>query len=86
MQRSIGLTPIPDDVDIEKFLQKIRAENCEEMTRFLDELRATLEETENSGQPEVFAYGKMINYLAREESVTEPWLISVFAAAVWNLL
>jgi hypothetical protein len=86
MVRRIGLTPVPDDADVTKFLENVRSENSQEMEAFLAELKKTLQETENSGQPEVFAYGKMLNYLATEESVTQPWLINILAAALWELL
>lgn len=86
MVRRIGPNPVPDDVSVEQFLEGIRAENRTEMGEFLAELRKTLSETENSGQPEIFAYGKMLNYLATEESVTQPWLINTLAAALWELL
>lgn len=86
MVRRIGPNPVPDDVSVETFLESVRKENFEEMGEFLGELKKTLAETENSGQPEVFAYGKMLNYLATEESVTQPWLINILAAALWELL
>ena len=86
MVRRIGPNPVPDDVSVEQFLDSIQKENHAEMGEFLAELRKTLSEAENSGQPEIFAYGKMLNYLATEESVTQPWLINTLAAALWELL
>lgn len=85
-RRHIGLTPVPDDVKIETFLKDIIYKNREEMENFLKELIKTVDETEDSGQPNEFAYGKMMNYLATEESVTQPWLINMLAAAMWELL
>lgn len=86
MVRRIGLNPVPDDADVTKFLEQVYSENLKEMEAFLNELKKTIEETKNSGQPDVFAYGKMLNYLATEESVTQPWLINVLATALWELL
>jgi len=86
MIRRVGLIPVPDDANVTEFLEKLRTENTEEMQRFLKELKDTVSETESSGQPEVFAYGKMLTYLATEESVTQPWLINVLASALWELL
>lgn len=84
--RHIGLNPVPNDENIEQFLQKIIQQNRTEMENFLKELVKTIDETEQSGQPNEFAYGKMLNYLATEESVTQAWLINSFAAAIWELL
>jgi len=86
MIRRVGLIPVPDDANVTEFLEKLRTENTEEMQRFLKELKDTVSETGSSGQPEVFAYGKMLTYLATEESVTQPWLINVLASALWELL
>ena len=86
MIRHIGLTPVPKDANIEEFLNNVIKENREEMESFLKELIKTVAETETSGQPSSFAYGKMLNYLAREESVTQTWLINMFASAMWELI
>jgi ABC-type cobalamin transport system ATPase subunit len=86
MVRHIGLNPVPDDVNLESFLVKIMEQNDEQLEKFIDELHDTVKETMEAGQPFIFSYGKLLNYLAREDSVTQPWLINAFSVAVWKLM
>lgn len=86
MIREIGLTPVPQNVNIEDFLQEIMKQNDDQLEEFISELHDTVKETTEAGQPFIFSYGKLLNYLAREESITQPWLINAFSIAVWKLM
>ena len=47
-----------------------------------EELIETIDETIASGQPPIFAFGKMLNYLATLE---KPELVEILAGALWTL-
>lgn len=79
--RRIGIRAIPDDADIAKFLESLIQEYNKKTIEKVKELNETIKETENSGQPAEFAFGKMLNYLATLE---KPELIELLAGALWN--
>lgn len=85
MKRShVGLTPIPTDANVTEFLQQLWAEHNEQLSTIVGELQQTIAQTEDVGEPDIFAYGKLLNYLASSE-VTKPDLIRLLAAALWEL-
>lgn len=82
MSRNVGFTPVPDDADLDKFFTQMALENHEEMISMLEELRATIIQTEREGEPSMFTYGKMINKLFTLEM---PEMIRLLAATLWEL-
>lgn len=77
----IGLRPIPDG-NIAEFLEQLIKDHCEQADDVVEELNETIKETEDSGQPSEFAFGKLLNYLATK---SQPELIEICAGALWNL-
>lgn len=84
MDKRVGLQPVPDDVDIENFLVGIKNDYQTKLSEILDQLRDAMVETKKMNQPEIFAYGKLMNYLASEE-ISEPTIHKILAAALWEL-
>jgi len=85
MERHVGLTPIPTDANVEEFLEELWLEHYEELATILSELQQTIAQTEDAGEPAIFAYGKLLNYLASSE-VMKPTLIRLLAASLWESL
>lgn len=79
--RRIGLKPVPDDADIANFLHKTMEEYNEKFNDTKKELEDTLEQTIIEGEPPIFAFGKMLNYLATLE---KPELIELLAGCMWK--
>ncbi|HPE52983.1 MAG TPA: hypothetical protein PK852_02590 [Mesotoga prima] len=78
----IGLRPIPSDGKIAEFLDSLIIDHTEQADEIVNELKETLEETEEEGQPYQFAFGKLLNYLATKNQAE---LIELCAGAFWNL-
>ena len=79
--RRVGLRPIPEDVDIAEFLYATMQEYRNKAKEKVKELDDTIEETIRSDQPPIFAFGKMLNYLATLE---KPELIELLAGSLWS--
>lgn len=82
MPRHVGFTPVPDDANLDEFFKQIAQDNHEEMISMLDQLRATIVQTQTDGEPSMFAYGKMINKLFTLEM---PEMIRLLSATLWEL-
>ena len=83
--RHIGLRAIPGNITdegLDLFLETVIKEYSEKTKQKVEELKETIRETEDSGQPYSFAAGKMLNYLATLE---KPELIELLAGALWHL-
>lgn len=81
----VGLTPIPTDANVDQFLEDLWREHSQELERLLGDMKRTIEQTEDDGEPAMFAYGKLLNYLASDEA-KRPKLIRLLAAAIWELV
>jgi hypothetical protein len=79
--RRIGIRAIPDDADIAKFLQKLIEEYDEKVGVQKQELADTIEQTIRNDEPPVFAFAKMLNFLATLE---KPELIELLAGLLWR--
>lgn len=79
--RRIGIRAIPDDADIAKFLSELIDEYQEKSREKSVQLEETIEQTIRSNEPPVFAFGKMLNYLATLE---KPELIELLAGVMWE--
>lgn len=79
--RRIGMRQVPDDADIAEFLKKMFEEHNNKLAQKENELKDTIDETVNSNEPSIFAFGKLLNYLATLE---KPDLIELLSAAMWD--
>lgn len=79
--RRIGIRAVPDDADIAKFLGELVEEYQQKAGEKSVELQDTIEQTIRSNEPPVFAFGKMLNYLATLE---KPELIELLAGLLWE--
>lgn len=79
----VGLTPIPTDANVEYFLQELSGDNHEKLINVLEDLRRTLAQTQEAGEPTIFAYGKLLNFLAANK---KPDMVRLLAAALWELV
>lgn len=84
-KRRVGFTPIPTDANIQFWLDDLVADHKTLLDALLNDLARTVEETAEKGQPPIFAYAKMMNYLASEQ-VKKPEVVRLLAAALWELL
>ena len=80
-----GLSPVPDDAQIDHWLQERINENDLALFDILQDLKLSIKEKEEAGQPINFAYGKLLNYLASEQYFSNPQRIRLLAAALWEL-
>lgn len=80
----VGLTPIPTDANIEYFLNDLYANHRKKLNEVLLDMAGTIERTEAVGEPAIFSYAKLLNYLSSEQ-VKKPELIRLLAAALWEL-
>lgn len=80
--RRIGITVIPDDAELAKYLEELSIQNQTLCEGILIELRETVTGTLAEDQPEIFAYAKMLNFLA---SLSKIELNNLCAAALWKL-
>lgn len=79
--RRIGIRAIPDDADIAKFLAQLTNEYADKVCEVDDQLKDTIDETIRQNQPPIFAFGKLLNYLATLE---KPELIELVAGLLWK--
>jgi hypothetical protein len=79
--RRIGIRAVPDDADVAKFLGKLQEEYAEKAAEVEEQLTDTIEETIRENQPPIFAFGKLLNYLATLE---KPELVELFAGLIWK--
>jgi hypothetical protein len=79
--RRIGIRAIPDDVNIATFLSKMIEEHDHKREAVEEQLADTLEETIRASQPPVFAFAKLMNYLATLE---KPELIELLSSSLWR--
>ena len=77
----VGIRVVPQDVDIAEFLYALKEEYTAKTDEKLQELEDTIEQTIRSNEPPIFAFGKMLNYLA---SLEKPELIELLAGAMWK--
>jgi hypothetical protein len=80
--RSIGPRPVPDDQELSEFILDLLNESCATLDEKMEELRDAISETLSNGQPRVFAYAKLLNYLNTQEV---PQLIYLCACAMWKI-
>ena len=85
MSGRVGLTPVPDDGDISAFLFKIQNEHFQILRDRLEALVGTINQTRSDNEPDIFAYGKLMNYLASDD-VDEPELLAMCASAMWYII
>lgn len=78
------MKPVPDDEQLAAWLQEQVDENDKKLLEVLMDLEETRIKRREEGPAEVFAYGKLLNFL-RSEEFTEPDLIRLCAAALWEL-
>lgn len=79
--RRIGLRQVPDDADIALFLNKMWEEHHNKLDGIEQELNETITETIDAKEPPIFAFGKLMNYLATLE---KPELIELLSASMWR--
>lgn len=84
MRKRVGFQPIPDDVNVADYLRETERKHSAELEEILEELRRTMSDTTSIGQPAIFAYGKLLNFLAAGV-LSEPELHKLLAAALWEL-
>lgn len=79
--RRIGIRAVPDDADIAKFLSELSEEYKKKAEEIEDQLVDTIDQSIEEGQPPIFAFGKLLNYLATME---KPELIEVLSGMLWK--
>lgn len=79
--RRIGIRAVPDDADIAQFLGKLSEEYKEKANSVGDQLIETIDESIAENQPPIFAFGKLLNYLATLE---KPELVEILAGNLWK--
>lgn len=84
MDKRIGFQVVPDDVNIAEFLEETKSGHEDRLEEILQQLLDTIKETKNNNQPVIFAYGKLLNYLA-SGAISEPDIHKILAAALWEL-
>jgi hypothetical protein len=80
--RRVGFTPVPDDADLEVFFADLIRDNEKVLGEILSELDETLAFTVANDEPRLFAYGKLLNYLA---SLDKNSRVHICAAALWKI-
>jgi hypothetical protein len=78
----IGPRPVPDDESLSEFLDGMFLKNEKVLQEKMGELRDTITETLQKGEPRPFAYAKLLNYLNAQDY---PQLVYLCAAAMWQL-
>lgn len=78
----IGPRSIPDDANLKELLSELIKENSITLISKGAELIDAVSEFKERGEPEEFAYGKLLNYLQAQD---KPELVYLCAAAMWNL-
>lgn len=79
-----GLTPVPSDDELERWLQDQIDESDKMLYVVLEDLKSSIEDKRQNGEPINFSYGKLLNFLA-SEYFTEPDRIRLLATALWEL-
>lgn len=79
--RRIGIRAVPPDADIARFLQQLIKEYEAKLNGVERGLADTVSQTAHDNEPEVFAFAKMLNYLA---TLTKPELIELLASSLWK--
>lgn len=79
--RRIGIRAVPDDADIARFLRQLEEEYQPKVKEIKEQLSETIDETILADQPPIFAFGKLLNYLATLE---KPELIELLAGCLWE--
>lgn len=77
----VGIRAVPADTDIAIFLDKLMEEYKQISDEKEKELADTIEQTIRDNEPPIFAFGKMLNYLAQLE---KPELIEILAGTLWK--
>jgi hypothetical protein len=80
----IGLHPVPPDAVLEEYLNETIQKDVARLDGQLELLWDAVEESLDKGQPEVFAYAKLLNFLA-SDTLDKPDLVHLCAAAMWKL-
>jgi hypothetical protein len=80
----IGLRPVPPDAVLEEYIKQTIASDLERLNGQLELLWDAVEESLEKGQPEVFAYAKLLNFLA-SDTLDRPDLVHLCAASMWKL-
>lgn len=84
MAGRVGLEPVPDDENIANWLTERSLKHEEIVGEVLTGIEGLRAEVKEDGEPDIFAYGKLLNFLASEE-VSQPELIAICAGALWWL-
>ena len=79
----VGNMPAPSDAELVSWLVKMRDDDATELTNLLVELETTDADTRDGGEPEVFVYARLMNYLGNGINETE--LMHLAAAAIWQV-
>lgn len=82
MTGHVGLHSVPDDKDLAKWLRSLLIEANEEFLVYFNEWQEVVEMTEESKEPEEWAYARLLNNLA---TLDQPKLIRLFSAAIWRI-
>ena len=83
MGNIVGLTAVPEDDDLVDFIKSLIRNHRGLLLITKEELQETLAQTEEAGEPQVFGYAKLMNFLA--QGIAEPDLVNLCAAALWEL-
>ena len=75
--------PEPDDETLEEFIDQQMNQALTMLKEKIKELDITVDETEESGQPNNFAYAKLLKSLNNDISSTQ--LVHLCAIAMWKL-
>ena len=84
MEKRVGFQIVPEDVNVAEFLEEIKTAHEDKLEGILQQLLDTIKETKNNNQPVIFAYGKLLNYLA-SGTLSELEVHKILAAALWEL-
>jgi hypothetical protein len=76
--------PVPDDENIAEWLDEKEEIHEAIVNEMLDAINGVIDQTRSEGEPDIFAYGKLLNYLASTD-IKQPELIAICAAALWWL-
>lgn len=79
--RRVGIRAIPDDADLAKFLFALSEEYEAKIKDVNEQMDDTIDQTIRSKEPPIFAFAKLLNYLA---SLEKPELIELLAASIWK--
>lgn len=80
----IGLHPVPPDAVLEDYIKETIKKDVENLDGQVELLWDAVETSLERDQPEVFAYAKLLNFLA-SDTLDKPDLVHLCAAAMWKL-